>query len=173
MKTILSSWAVQKEAAGWIWSLGYSLPTPVIDGNDLFLTVFLTFLLDQRFRATEVQCFYVIKNLKISDHFFVFILNVKRSLLKMDPKIHMTCFSFSDFFFKELTFIHLELILVYSGILRSRFSFFFQVANQLWIVFEYSQLVLGSPTVLWVLLMSPLFTYGLKVMAAICDISST
>ena len=104
----------------------------------------------------EVQRFFVIKNLKISDHFLVFILNVKRSLLKMEPKIHMTCFSFSDFFFKELTFIHLELILVYSGIRRSRFSFFFQVANQLWIVFEYSQLVLGSPTVLWVLLISAL-----------------
>lgn len=74
----------------------------------------------------------------------------------MEPKIHVTCFSFSDFFFKELTCIHLELILVYSGIQRSRFSFLFQVANQLSIIFEYSQLVLGSPAVLRVLLISAL-----------------
>ena len=92
---------------------------PVIDGNVSFLTVFFTFLFRSAFTATEVQLFYVIKNLKISDLFFVFILNVKRSSLKMEPKIHMTCFSFSDLFFKELTIIHLELILVYSGIQRS------------------------------------------------------
>lgn len=91
----------------------------------------------------------------------------------------MTYFSLRNLFFKELTFIHLELILMYSGIRRSQFSFF-QVANQLWIVFEHSHLILGSPAMLWVPLISalrgdnvPTFHLCAGSMAPTCDISST